>query len=330
MKKEIIGIDVSKKTIDVWLHTARIHKDFVNGRSGFSSMLKWIQKHSESGLENWAFCFEHTGMYSYPLSHFLHEKQATFYLVSGLLVKRSLGLVRGKNDKDDASSLARFAYLHQDELQPYTMPSQELLHLKELQSFRSRLVKECAGHKTFIRERKGVLKLNDHDALICMSKELIKALEIKIKIIENEMVAIFKNAEELKCTFQNITSIKGVGLILATAVIIATNNFQAFNTWRQFACYAGIAPFEHQSGTSYKGKTRISHLGNRHLKTLLSQSAATSIQYNAELKLYYQKRIAQGKSKMSTLNVIRNKIVSRIFAVAKRQTPYVDTYKFAA
>jgi transposase len=293
-------------------------------------MLKWVQKYSGSALEHLAFCFEHTGMYSYPLSHFLHQKQAVFYLVSGLLVKRSLGLIRGKNDKDDAASLARFAYLHQDELQPYTMPSQEVQHLKELQSFRSRLVKECAGHKAFIRERKTVLKRNDQDSLISISKKMVKVLEEKIKVIENEMISLYKNTEELNQTFQTITSIKGVGMVLATAVIVATNNFQSFNTWRQFACYAGIAPFQHQSGTSYRGKTRISTLGNRQLKTLLSQSAATAIQYNAELRLYYQKRVAEGKSKMSTLNVIRNKIVSRIFAVAKRQTPYVDTYKFAA
>jgi transposase len=159
---------------------------------------------------------------------------------------------------------------------------------------------------------------------------MVKVLEEKIKVIENEMISLYKNTEELNQTFQTITSIKGVGMVLATAVIVATNNFQSFNTWRQFACYAGIAPFQHQSGTSYRGKTRISTLGNRQLKTLLSQSAATAIQYNAELRLYYQKRVAEGKSKMSTLNVIRNKIVSRIFAVAKRQTPYVDTYKFAA
>ena len=160
--------------------------------------------------------------------------------------------------------------------------------------------------------------------------ELIRVLSENIKVIEHEMMQYIKVDEDINITYKNLTTIKGVGMIVAIALITSTNNFQSFDNWRQFACYAGIAPFEHQSGTSYRGKTRISTLGNRHLKTLLSQAAASSIQFNPEMKIYYQRRVSEGKNKMSTLNIIRNKIVSRMFAIAKRQTPYVDTYKFAA
>ena len=131
-------------------------------------------------------------------------------------------------------------------------------------------------------------------------------------------------------TYENIQTIKGVGPILAATMIAHTNNFKSFQNWRKFACYAGIAPFEHSSGTSYRGRTRISVLGNRDLKTILSSAAATAILHDSQLKMYYNKRLKEGKNKMSTLNIIRNKIVSRIFAVTKRQTPYVETFKFAA
>ena len=162
------------------------------------------------------------------------------------------------------------------------------------------------------------------------SNHLIKELTQQIKSVEELIKKELQKEEEIAKTYQNIISIKGVGLIVAATMITATNNFKAFKTWRQFACYTGIAPFEHQSGISIKGKTRVSSLGHKQIKALLSRSAATALQYDPEMKAYFQRRLKMGKSKMSTLNVIRNKIVSRIFAVAKRNTPYVDLMKFAA
>ena len=330
MKKEIIGIDVSKSTIDVWLHHAKDHKIFTNNESGFKKMMKWIIQLTQLTSSDVSFCLEHTGLYSIPLCMFLSSSEVSYYLVSGLLVKRSLGLVRGKNDKADAQNLARFAFLHGHELQPYKMPCDAIMQLKQLHSFRARLVKQCSGYKVHLREMKYVLKGKSNNIIVNQSIEMVETFEKKIKTVEKEMRDLINSDESINTTFKQITGIKGVGLILAATVIVSTNNFQSFETWRKFACYAGIAPFEHRSGSSYKGKTRISSLGNRELKTLLSQAAATAIQYNPEMKIYYEKRVAEGKSKMSTLNIIRNKIVSRIFAVARRQAPFVETFKFAA
>lgn len=328
MKKQIIGLDVSKLTLDAWLHGKQLHKKFPNNQKGFIQLFKWAMQKIENSQEELAFCFEHTGMYSQSLSIFLHEKNACFYLVSGLTVKRSLGLVRGKNDKVDAKNLARFAMLHQAELQPYQLPSEKVLRLKQLLSFREKLVRQRSAHKSYLKEVKTILFQND--SLTAMTEELIHSLTEKIKMVEKEMVALIGSDEALLKTERHITGIKGVGLILAAAMIASTNNFHCFESWRKFACYAGIAPFEHQSGTSYRGKTKVSSLGNRQLKTLLNQAALTAIQFNAEMKQYYERRLREGKSKMSTINIVRNKLVSRMFAVAKRQTPFVDVYKFAA
>ena len=99
---------------------------------------------------------------------------------------------------------------------------------------------------------------------------------------------------------------------------------------KKFACYAGIAPFEYASGTSVKGRTRVHPCANKQLKSLLNMAAMNAIKINGEYKQYYKRRQQEGKNNMSTLNIIRNKILARIFAVVKRQTPYVDLYKFAA
>lgn len=328
--KEIIGIDVSKKKIDAWLYYTGIHHVFDNNNKGFDRMLHWVEKAVGASIKQYVFCFEHTGLYSLPLCYYLSNRDAFYYLVSGLRVKRSLGLVRGKNDKIDSQNLAKFAYQQREELTPYQLPSDKVIKLKQLYSLRSRLVKQRSGYKAHIRELRQVMGYSNDEFLLQISINMIKTLDENVKVIEKEMLSIIKSCESLWTTFKNITTVKGVGLVVAVALIAYTNNFVAFTQWRKFACYAGIAPFDHTSGTSYKGKTRISNLGHREMKTLLSRSAATCIQYSPEMKQYFQRRLLEGKSKMSTLNIIRNKILSRIFAVAIRQSPYVDIYKFAA
>ena len=330
MKKEIIGIDVSKSTLDIWLHFKQSHKTFTNSEKGFTELIKWVMQITEARLNDVAFCLEFTGMYSMPLSIFFDRQKVCYYMLSGLTVKRSLGLLRGKSDKVDAKNLARFTFLHQHELSPYQLPSQKILKLKQLWSYRDRLVRQSNGYKAYLKEITTVLLAGMDDLLVMTTKEMIATLEDKIKFMEKEMLQIIESDETLGQSYELLKSIKGVGTILSIAMVVSTNNFQSFKTWRQFACYAGIAPFEHQSGTSYKGRTRVSQLGNRQLKTLLHMSALTAIQFNVEMKLYYQKRVASGKSKMSTINVVRNKLLSRMFAVIARQSPFIETLKFAA
>jgi transposase len=331
MKIEIVGIDVSKLTLDVWLHKKQQHKSFSNNEKGFKQLVRWVLNQSEtSDFSELAFCYENTGLYSLPLSIYFHNLNACYFQVSGLLVKRSLGLIRGKNDKVDAKNLARFAFLHFHELKPYKLPSENILQLKQLLSFREKMVRQRKAHKAYLHELKNVLNTDKSAFVIQTTVDTIAFLNEKVNTVEKEMLALIKADEALVKTHKLVTSIKGVGMIVSATMIVYTNNFEAFDDWRKFACYSGTAPFEHQSGSSIRGRTRVSSLGNRALKTLLSMSAASAIQYNPEMKLYYRRRLQDGKNKMSTLNIIRNKILSRIFAVVHRQTPYVDLNKFAA
>lgn len=329
MKNEIVGIDVSKTKLDAWLHQKQVHKSFSNNDSGFKKMIAWVTKFYPA-FEEVLFCFEHTGLYSLALSIFLTGQNICYYQLSGLLVKRSLGLVRGKNDKVDAKNLARFLFLHQSELKPYQLPAPNILRLKQLLAFRTKLVRQCTAHKTYLRETKQIHPIEDSKFVLSTSKEMIRILNKKVKDTEKEIIELIGSEESLNQTHALICSIKGVGLIVSASMIALTNNFQAFKTWRKFACFAGIAPFEHQSGTSFRGKTKVSSLGNRSIKTLLSLAALTAVKCNPEMKLYYQRRLKEGKSKMSTINIIRNKLVSRMFAAVQRKSPWVEVYKFAA
>ena len=159
---------------------------------------------------------------------------------------------------------------------------------------------------------------------------MIANLSKQIDTINTAMQAIINDSNELKETYKLVTSVKGIGMQTAIMMIVFTDNFSKFENWRKFASYCGIAPFPYQSGTSIKGRTKVSHLANKKLKAIINMCAISAIQHNPEMKLYYQKRVLEGKSKMSTVNIIRNKLIARVFAVVKRKTPYVDILKYAA
>src|SRR5680860_552183 len=147
--KDTVGIDVSKKTIDVVLHLLGTHKQFENNHGGFNQMLKWIIKLTPLNLDEILFCFEHTGIYSMALASYLQEKKINYVIESGLAIKKSGGLEfsRGKNDKVDAKRIAHYAYLRRSELKQVDLPSKNVFRLKNLLTLRERMVVERAAYR---------------------------------------------------------------------------------------------------------------------------------------------------------------------------------------
>ena len=319
----IIGVDLSKKSIDLFSHQLKAHLKVENSVHGFRLMLKWLRNQKISFSEV-MMVMEHTGLYSYHLELFLSKHLIRFTKVPALAIKRSLGLIRGKNDKIDAQRIARFGFEKKDMLVETKQPDKVLERLTMLHSTRDRLVKLRAALICAVKEYKSILK--ESDTMIQSQLRLIKAIGEQIKKIETETDQLMEKQQSINQNFQLLKSIKGIGKVTATAAIIKTGNFKRFSTARKFACYCGTAPFEHSSGTSIQRKTRISHLADKAMKTLLDQSAKSAIQYDKELKSFYQRRVDEGKSKKSIINIVRNKLIYRMFAVIKRQTPFIENY----
>jgi transposase len=292
-------------------------------------MMEWLGEFGFLSLDRILFCAEHTGLYSLPLSVYLSEKQAHFWLEAPLQIKLSAGMKRGKNDKADAIDIARYCMVHRHKARLYALPAKTILALQQLLSFRERLVR----HRKSLKTASGELEELDADItgiIYKESKSLMRTLDKKIEALDGKMMDLVEQDEQLQKQFDLVKSVHGVGKQTALFVLVYTNCFTSFHDWRKFACYCGIAPFEYSSGTSIRGKTRVSHLGNRKLKSLLTMCALNTLKKENEFKLYYDRRIAQGKSAMSTINIIRNKIVSRIFAAVRRGTPYTPQLKTAA
>jgi len=328
--KDSVGIDVSKKTIDVALFSTKATKQFINDNKGFKALLKWINRVAKVDLNQIIICFEHTGIYSFPLALFLDEQDIPFSMVPAIEIKRSMGLVRGKNDVVDAIRISEYAYLRKEFLTAFEMPSKNIRHLQKLISTRDKLVKQKAGYLADYKECKSILKGHNSQVVVDVHKKMIHYLNKQVLSLEKEIKALIKSDQKMHEIYKLITSVYGIGLVLASNFIVITNCFTSFNDSRKFACYAGIAPFERQSGTSLASKPKVNHFANKKMKALLNMAAFSAVQSDPELRLYYQTRVEKGKSRMSTMNIVRNKIVHRVFAVVKRGTPYVKLQNHAA
>jgi transposase len=329
MIAESIGIDVSKLTLDVFLYNKKSHRQFENSKKGFVTMQKWIQ--SESGnLNELIYCFEHTGWYCIQLCQFLHDQKMFYCCMNALEIKRSMGFKRGKTDKTDAYEIARFAWLRKEELEcSLPMPS-KLIELQRLMSLREQLVKQSVALKNLAKGMATTMEKCAGDAALKIIKNSLKQLEVQVSKVEKTMDDLIKTDPAMQRNYKLSRSVKGVGKILSIQMLLHTHNFSRFGEWRSFSAYCGLVPYPYQSGTSINGRKRIHKISDIKMKSLLSMSAISAIQHDAEMKIYYQKRVQEGKHKMVALNIIRNKIVSRIFATVKRGTPYVEINKFAA
>ena len=158
------------------------------------------------------------------------------------------------------------------------------------------------------------------------SKKPIEALEKQIIEVEKKIKGLIKEDDALKHLFDLVTSVDGVGEVVFCEMVIATNEFKLFSCPRKFACYSGVAPFEHSSGTSIRGGTRVSHLANKQMKKLLHMAALSVVSGKGEMADYYHRKVEQGKNKMLVINAVRNKIIHRVFACIRDDRKYEKNY----
>jgi len=337
MKKSFtafVGIDVSKHKLDVCLLQTDEKQGscqvFDNNVKGIKTMINWLGKLSTSAKEEYLFCLEYTGIYTMPLCCYLSEQQYLFAMVPALEIARSIGIRRGKTDKADASAIAKYAQIRNSDIQLYQLPEKQLIKLKVLLTHRNRLVKARKVFYVAMTEPAGFIDKQITIEGNRQNKQLVINLDKKIKQTEKQIAELIASDQQMKKMYDLLISIPGVGPHIAAYLIVYTRCFTVFENSRKFACYAGIAPFEHQSGISIRGRSRVSHLANKRMKTLLNLAALTARKTDGQISQYYDRKLKEGKNPMLILNNIRNKLVARIFATIKRQTPYVFTMKFAA
>jgi transposase len=327
--RTIIGVDVSKLTLDSRMLPANQHKQVTNNQQGFKLWKEWLKRYKQADSEV-LVVMEHTGLYSHLFELFLQAEGIGYVKKPAVEIKQSIGMSRGKSDRIDAKRIAQYGWMHRDDLCAEKYPVAVIMQMKDLLSYRNKLVRDRSGYQVRLKEEMETGRVKKTDFLYTEQQKDIAYLSEKIRTVEKELFHLIKSNEVVHHNFLLLQSIKGVGRITAAYIIAVTNNFVCFTDPRKFNCYAGLAPFEHTSGKSIRSKNRLSPLANKTIKCLLRLSAFVAVRYNEELKSYYIKRVAEGKSKMSVLNIIGAKLVKIMFAVVKRQTPYIEHMQMAA
>ena len=328
-----VGIDVSKLKLDVSFFVddskKEVHHFIVsNDKKGIMNLMK-VVKRQKIDLDNVLFCQENTGVYSMPLCLYFSENNLDHWVVPAIEIKRSKGIARGKNDKTDAKDIAFYAYTHAHKLVLSKLPEKDIQKLKILFTERDKVLKAIRLFDSTI-EIKSFLPNDITKVVLSTNNKILKDLKKALKEIDSKIQLVIKQNTVIKQQYQLIQSIPGVGIQTTVYLIVATKCFQSFSDWRKLACYAGVAPFEYSSGSSIRGRTKVNHMADKKMKSLLNMCALSAKKHDAQLKEYYERKIKEGKNPMLVMNNLRCKLLSRVFAVINRQTPFVNINKFAA
>ncbi|MBK6825597.1 MAG: transposase [Chitinophagaceae bacterium] len=300
-EKQILAIDVSKRSLDICVRPAGTTFKISNDLSGFKVLTAAISPDLDPLV-----VMEHTGLYSFQLEKYLEGQGVPYCKIPALEIKRSMGWFGARTTRSI----------------PYGSPSmpglgghnsyrpqnhRKVTRLNQLLSLRAKLVKDCGGYKARIKEMLDTELISKSDLIYKLQRTVMTTLNSQIQKVEKEIEVLIETDPELKKNFDLIRTIKGVGKIVAARMLAVTSNFKKFSNARKFNCYAGLAPFKHESGTSIRGRSRVSHLANKEIKTVLNLAAFCAIRFNQELKIYYEKRVSEGMKKMSCINIIRAK-----------------------
>ena len=328
---ECIGVDVSKKTLDVALYRGKVdwndgHIKVDNNVSGYKELKKWLRlKSAEKSRLH--ICMEATGLYTHDFRYWLEQEGITYYVVDPkrmhhfappLSIK---GIRQTKTDKADAFRIAIYCSLVHDSMEPSRLPSAAYFKLKRLLAERRQYVKQSVLYKQQLSD----ISIYDTVSSRMRKEKEVGNLKDDIRQTDKEMKSIIDSDPAIKRNYDLLTSIIGVGIVVAVTTIVLTENFTTFANPRKYASYIAIAPFPHESGTSVRGATRVSKQGFRQAKADLSISVLNAITHDAELREYWLRKKAEGKHTGVILNAIKFKMVLRMFAVVKRGKPYVDT-----
>jgi transposase len=330
--KYFIGVDVSKKTLDLEVldqagelqKKTKLSNDEKSIAIFFDELIK---EDPFFDIKTTLVCLEHTGIYANVLLVFFAKAGASICIEMALQIKNSQGMQRGKSDQVDAHRIAQYAFKNRNEIRLWKPTRPQVQKLKALLTLRDRLVRIGNQLEVPLKEGDGFIDAAIQKELRASSKASVRAVQKDIEKVEKAIDRLIGQDETLKKQFDLVTSVTGIGPIIAYNMIVTTNEFKSITEAKKYACYAGVAPFENTSGTSVKGKPRVSKLANMDIKKLLYLGATSAIQHSQELKSYYERKVAEGKKKMSVINAVRNKLISRAFACIRDQRPYEKIYK---
>ena len=326
--RQVLGIDVAQKELVVclgrvydvdWELELYAHRAFPNTGKGFAAMIVWVKKLTVENISV-RYVMEATGVYHEALAYFLEGKGHEMSVVLPNKISnyfRTLD-VKTITDKTASEAIARFGL--ERKLDNWQRPKEIFRELKQLTRERDQIVEDRTVSKNQLHAEETQAFPNKKSmARVKARIKLLNKQEVEIKM---EIALLVKGEKEVAKSVEIICSIPGVGLLTAVTVLAETNGFELIRSKRQLTSYAGLDVKEKQSGTSVKGKPRISKKGNRHLRKVLHMPALSAIRNEERFKIIFVRLVSRHGIKMKAAVAVQRKLLELMYTLYKTNQPY--------
>jgi len=329
--KQVLGIDVAQKELvvclgrlyDDWSPELYAHKTFANTGKGFVALLLWLKKMTDETIPV-RFVMEATGVYHESLAYFLDEKG---YAVSIILPNKISNYFRTLDVKtitDRTASEAIALFGLERKLDTWKRPNPLFKKLRQLTRERDQLVQARTAAKNQLHAEQAEAEPNK-SSVVRIKKQIV-FLDNQEQEIKTEIKELAQQDQKVKKIINTIESLPGVGLLTASIVLAETNGFELIRNKRQLTSYAGLDVKEKQSGTSIKGKPRISKKGNKYLRKAMHLPALAAIRSDERFKAIFARLVSKHGIKMKAAVAVQRKLLELIYIIYKTEIVYDKEY----
>lgn len=329
--KQVVGIDVAQKELVVSLGrmdaeattTVYACKTFVNNEKGFMALVLWVKKQTMEVFPL-RYVMEATGVYHESLAYFLSNKG---YLVSIVMPNKVSNFfktleIKTVTDKSMSEAIAMFGL--EKKLDNWVQPKKVFRELRQITRERDQLIVE----RTVLKNQLHAEQVEAYPSVktITRIKDRIKMANKQLNEIMAEIKEAIKMDVELKRDVALITTIPGIGVLTSAIIMAETNGFELIRNAAQLASFAGFDVKEKESGTSVKGKSKISKRGNRHLRKAMHMPSLAAIRHSERYKAIFIRIVARNGIKMKATVAVQRKLLEMAYTIYSTKKPYDPEY----
>jgi len=325
--RQVLGVDVAQKELVVTLGRLNqelsaelyLRRKFANKETGFEALLKWLKKNT---IENVPLrvVMEATGVYHQKFAYYLEDNGIDLSIVLPNKISNYMRTLSVNTITDETCADAITMFGLERKLENWKRPNKTYKTLQQLVRERDQIVSERVVIKNQIHaEESGA---EPHDRSLVRLNERLRLMNKQEKEIKLDIDQCLKNNAAVKEIVDRICTIPGIGTLTAATILGETNGFELIRNKKQLTSYAGLDVKEKQSGTSVKGKPKISKKGNRHLRKAMHLPALTAIKHDQGHKDLFVRLVARHGIKMKAIVAVQRKLLELTYILFKNQDNY--------
>lgn len=323
-----VGIDIASATfvaavIESPVKTVASPQSFDNSTTGFTALETWLTELGVTPI-NATVCMEATGVYGEGLAYHLTAHQWWLAVAPPLQVKQAFAPIGHKTDPVDSRQIAEYAARFPDKLHRFVPKKEIVEQVKVLLQLREQYVQQKTAH---LNSRQALARKAIRTPLAeALHDQSISQLKSHIKTIETEIKQLFNQDADFGQQIALLLTIPGVGLLLASHIIVLTQAMRDPLNPRALAAYLGISPFQHTSGTSVRKQPSSRRFGPATARKLLHLAARSRRTHHVTSRRYFERKVAAGKPKSVVLNNMANRLIRVICAVLRSRKPFIKDF----